>query len=66
MTSAASVLDEQREVVGTELRDLLRRGVASRTAPWSAGQRALVIDAADETLGVSAGSADGAPERGRC
>lgn len=48
---AGATLDEQREVVGTELRDLLRRGVASRTAPWSAGQRALVIDAADETLG---------------
>ena len=51
MTSATSVLDEQREVVGTELRDLLRRGVASRTAPWDAGQRALIIDAADEALG---------------
>lgn len=48
---AGATLDEQREVIGARLRDLLRRGVASRTAPWEAGQRAMIIDAADEALG---------------
>jgi len=48
---AGATADELREVIGAGLRDLLSRGVASRTAPWDAGQRAMIIDAADEALG---------------
>lgn len=43
-------LDEQREVVGPLLRDLLRHGMASRSAPWTVEQRTEVLAAVDETL----------------
>ena len=47
---AGATLDEQRKIVGPLLRDLLRRGVASRSAPWTTDQRAAVLAAVDETL----------------
>lgn len=47
---AGTTLDEQRELVGPLLRDLLRHGTASRSAPWTVDQRAEVLAAVDETL----------------
>lgn len=45
-----ATIDQQRELVGSELRDLLTRGFTSRTAPWTAEQRSLLRTAMEELL----------------
>lgn len=59
-----ATIDQQRELVGSELHDLLTRGFASRTAPWTAEQRSLLRTATEELL-QSIGWVNGRRERAR-
>ncbi|UOQ57817.1 hypothetical protein MUN78_02980 [Leucobacter allii] len=45
-----ATVDQQRELMGSELRGLLTSGFASRAAPWTAEQRSLLRTAGEELL----------------
>lgn len=51
-------IQAQRELLASELRNLATRGLRSRAAPWSTGERAIIGDALNNVLSSLGWSAE--------